>query len=71
MNKNLILFIKWLLYPFVLLNSWFRQLFINKDEKQLKIIGTGCYLPKKQLSNYELLEFINIDELLIKYNKKK
>jgi hypothetical protein len=40
MNTNLIIFIKWLLYPFVLLNGWFQELFVNKNEKQLKIIGT-------------------------------
>lgn len=56
----IITFLKCLLYPF----KWLAKQFSTKTTTpELKIMGTGVYLPKKYVDNTELLEMINTEEL--------
>jgi 3-oxoacyl-[acyl-carrier-protein] synthase-3 len=73
MYKYLLNFIRCLFYPFYLLLKSFNNLFFNNSKEkttpELKIIGTGCYLPKNLVSNHDLLKKIDLNVLIKRYNK--
>lgn len=54
------------MYPYHLIYS----LFSNESLFSTKIIGTGCYLPEKCISNEDLITEINNDELQQKYDRE-
>jgi 3-oxoacyl-[acyl-carrier-protein] synthase-3 len=74
MFRYLIFLINLLIKPFLLIKNMIAGLFLqkNKSEIELKIIGTGIYLPEKQINNYDMI--INKPKLIIeiikRYNKK-
>jgi 3-oxoacyl-[acyl-carrier-protein] synthase III len=61
--KYLLILVKALLYPL--------RLFLHSTPKKYtsKIIGTGCYLPKKYVTNKELLQNMNLEELQKKFDR--